>query len=236
VFRVIFILLFVSLQAKTLFIASAGNTAYALPEIKKEFNKIYPNINIKFIIASSGKLTSQIENHAPFDIFLSANMKYPNYLYKKHLAITKPKVYAKGSLVLFSLKKINSLAELKNLKRISIANIKSAPYGKAAFEVLKNSNLYNKVKDKLVYAENINQVVYYVLRGVVEAGFVSKSALFSPKLKKYKNSYIEINKNLYSPIKQGIVIIKDSNEARSFYNFILSKKAKEIFKKYGYQF
>jgi len=234
---IVFILFFIiSLHAKTLFIASAGNTAYALPEIKKEFKKAYPNINVKFIIASSGKLTSQIENYAPFDIFLSANMKYPNYLYKKHLTITKPKVYAKGNLVLFSLKKISNLDDIKNLKRVALANIKTAPYGKAAFEVLKNKNLFNKVKNRLIYAENINQVVYYVLRGVVEAGFVSKSALFSPKLKKYKYNYIEIDKNLYFPINQGIVIIKDSKESREFYNFILSKKAKEIFRKYGYQF
>jgi molybdate transport system substrate-binding protein len=221
--------------AKSIIVAAAGNTAYVLPALKQEFNKLYPNINIRFVISSSGKLTSQIENGAPFDIFLSANMKYPNYLYSKKLAVTKPKVYAKGRLALFSIrKKLTNLNDLENVDTIAVANVKTAPYGKATIEILKNAKLYNKVKNKLVYAETVNQVISYV-KNAVDAGFVAKSAMFSPKMRKYKNSYIEIDKNLYSPINQGIVIIKDSKQVREFYNFIFSKKAKLIFKKYGYE-
>jgi molybdate transport system substrate-binding protein len=221
--------------AKTIIVAAAGNTVYVLPALKQEFNKLYPNINIRFVISSSGKLTSQIENGAPFDIFLSANMKYPNYLYSKKLAVTKPKVYAKGRLALFSIrKKLTNLNDLENVDTIAVANVKTAPYAKATIEVLKNAKLYNKVKNKLVYAETVNQVISYV-KNAVDAGFVAKSAMFSPKMRKYKNSYIEIDKNLYSPINQGIVIIKDSKQVREFYNFIFSKKAKLIFKKYGYE-
>jgi molybdate transport system substrate-binding protein len=178
---------------------------------------------------------TQIQNGAPFDIFLSANMKYPNYLYSKKLAITKPKVYAKGRLVLFSIrKKFTSLNDLQNLDTIAVANVKTAPYGKAAIEVLKNAKLYEKVKDKLVYAETVNQVISYV-KNAADAGFVAKSSMFSPKMKQYRNKWIDIDKSLYSPINQGIVIIKDSLEAKKFYNFIFSKKAKLIFKKYGYE-
>jgi molybdate transport system substrate-binding protein len=221
--------------AKAIIVAASGNTAYVLPVLKQEFNKLYPKINVRFIISSSGKLTSQIENGAPFDIFLSANMKYPNYLYSKKLAITKPKVYAKGRLVLFSIrKKFTSLNDLQNLDTIAVANVKTAPYGKAAIEVLKNAKLYEKVKDKLVYAETVNQVISYV-KNAADAGFVAKSSMFSPKMKQYKNNYIDIDSKLYSPINQGIVIIKDSLEAKKFYNFIFSKKAKLIFKKYGYE-
>ncbi len=221
--------------AKTIIVAASGNTAYVLPALKKQFNKLYPKINVRFIISSSGKLTSQIENGAPFDVFLSANMKYPNYLYSKKLAVTKPKVYAKGRLVLFSIrKKLTSLNYLQNLDTIAVANVKTAPYGKAAIEVLKNAKLYEKVKDKLVYAETVNQVISYV-KNAADAGFVAKSSMFSPKMKQYRNKWIDIDKSLYSPINQGIVIIKDSKQARKFYNFIFSKKAKLIFKKYGYE-
>jgi molybdate transport system substrate-binding protein len=221
--------------AKTILVAAAGNTVYTLPALKQEFKKLYPKINVKFIISSSGKLTSQIENGAPFDVFLSANMKYPNYLYSKHLAVTKPKIYAKGALVVFSIrKKFTSLNDLQNLDTIAVANVKTAPYGKAAIEVLKNAKLYEKVKDKLVYAETVNQVISYV-KNAADAGFVAKSSMFSPKMKQYRNKWIDIDKSLYSPINQGIVIIKDSLEARKFYNFIFSKKAKLIFKKYGYE-
>lgn len=222
--------------AKTILVAAAGNTAYALPEIKKAFNKFYPNINLKFIISSSGKLTAQIQNGAPFDVFLSANMKYPNYLYSKHLAVTKPKIYAKGALVVFSVrKKLKSLNDLINCQTIAVANVKTAPYGKAAIEILKNVKLYKKVKDKLVYVETVNQVVSYV-KNAVDVGFVAKSTMFAPKMKQYKNNYIDIDSKLYSPINQGIVIIKKSPEARKFYNFILSKEAKKIFKRYGYEY
>jgi molybdate transport system substrate-binding protein len=234
--RIFLILILLNFSfAKTLLVATAGNTAYVLPALKQEFYKLYPNINIRFVISSSGKLTSQIENGAPFDIFLSANMKYPNYLYSKKLAVTKPKVYAKGRLVLFSIrKKFTNLNDLENVDTIAVANVKTAPYGKVAIEVLKNAKLYDKLKNKLVYAETVNQVISYV-KNAVDAGFVAKSAMFSPKMRKYKNNYIEIDKNLYSPINQGIVIIKDSKQARKFYNFIFSKKAKLIFKKYGYE-
>ena len=83
-------------------IATAANVSFAMKDLVKEFQK-QNNVNIKIIIGSSGKLTSQIENGAPFDIFLSADMKYPKYLYLKGVSKTKPKKYANGKLILFSL-------------------------------------------------------------------------------------------------------------------------------------
>jgi molybdate transport system substrate-binding protein len=228
-------LLSLSLFASKINIAVAANVSYAIPELMNEFNKTNP-MKIRTIIGSSGKLTAQISNGAPFDIFLSANMKYPNFLYNKKLTITKPIVYAKGSLVLFSHKQKDfseGLSLLKNTKKIAIANPKTAPYGKASIEALKNAKLYKDIKHKFVYGESISQTLAYTQKAT-DIGIIAKSSLYSSKMKRYKKdiNYMDINSKLYTPIAQGVVLI--NAKAKDFYEFILSAKAKEIFKKYGY--
>ena len=235
--RKIILLMFFSLfvYANEILIAAAANTTYAMPEILKAFKRHYPDIKVKLILASSGKLTAQIIHGAPFDVFLSANMKYPKFLYKTRFALKKPKVYAKGALALFSIKDIN-LSDFKNAllkaKLIAIANPKSAPYGDVAITALKNAKIYQKVLPKLIYAETVSAVIPYTINQA-DVGIIAKSAIFSKELKKYKN-FADVPKNLYKPIAQGVVLLKDKNEAKKFYEFLLSDEAKEIFKKYGY--
>jgi len=213
-------------------VATAGNVSFAIKDLAKEFYK-QTHIKIIPIIGSSGKLTAQIENNAPYDIFLSANMKYPNYLYNKKIAKTKPKIYAKGKLVLFSKKGIKFFDEIFNAKKIAIANPKTAPYGMATIEYLKNKHIYNKLKHKFIIASNISTTFSYAVK-VTNYGFIAKSLLFKfPKLNN-KNHFIELDKKLYSPINQGVVLLSNKLEAKKFYNFLFSKKAKEIFIKYGY--
>lgn len=233
----IFFLLISSLFAKELTIAAASNVTYAIKPLIKEFNKKHPDIKVRFILGSSGKLTAQIRNQAPFDVFLSANMKYPNTLYKDGLAIEKPRVYAQGSLALFSYKKrdLKSLNIVNNVDKIAIANPKTAPYGKAAYEVLKKQNLLEKNKKKLVYAENISQTVQYAMTAT-DLGFIAKASLYSPRMKNFEESsnYMEIDNSLYSPIEQGIALLNEKNETIKFSNFIFSKEAKNVFKSFGY--
>ncbi len=115
-YKIIFIIvLTTNIYASSLKVAVAANVRFAFDEIVVAYEK---NTNVKIIpiVSSSGKLTAQIEHGAPFDLFLSANMKYPTYLYTKNLAITKPQVYAYGGLVLWSLKK-NINIDLESLKR-----------------------------------------------------------------------------------------------------------------------
>jgi len=229
----LFFLLFNFLFASEIFIASASNSIYVLPKIIKEFNKKYPTIKIHTIFASSGKLTAQIINGAKYDIFLSADEKYPNFLYKKRLS-SKPKIYAKGKLALFS-KKSTGLNDFKkvllNAKSIAIANPKSAPYGKASIEVFKKLGIYEKIKDKFIYAPNVSGVIAYVIN-YADVGLVAKSSFYSPKMKKFK--FIDVPLNLYTPINQAVVLLTNNKDAIKFYNFLFSKKAKEIFKEYGY--
>jgi len=222
------------LFASKIYIAASANLTYVMPKIIKKFNQKYPNENIKFITSSSGKLTAQILRGAPFDIFLSANMKYPKFLYSKGIGIYPPKVYAKGKIILFSIKYKNlSLNNLKNYNLIAISKPKTTPYGLAAIEVFKNKGIYSEIKNKLVYAETIPAVLSYVENGA-DVGIISKSLIFSKNIKNLgKFYYKDINTSLYNPINQGALLI--NKKAKDFYHFLLSPEAKKIFKKYGYQ-
>jgi len=233
--------------AKTINIAVSANVSYAMPTLQKEFSKLYPSIKTRIILGSSGKLTAQISNGAPYDIFLSANMKYPNKLYEDKIAITKPIVYAKGTLAILSpnqrsFKHGIKLLKNKLVKRIAIANPKTAPYGVATFEALKNVNILDEIKDKIIYGESISQTVTYTMM-VADVGIVAKSSLYSPKLVNIHENvhWVEVDKTLYSPIKQGMVILKNAKdlknykEVKLFYDFMLSQKGKNILKEFGYQ-
>jgi molybdate transport system substrate-binding protein len=224
---------FVFLRAD-IYVASAANLTYAMPELIKEFKKENPGAKVKVILSSSGKLTAQIMHGAPYDIFLSANMKYPEALYKKGFAKKKPQIYAKGAIAVFSVKRKLSLKDLPKLKCIAIANPKTAPYGRAAIEAFKNAGIYDKIKDKIVYAESVSAVIPYTVNSC-DAGIIAKSSIYSKNIKEIgKFYYSDIPQKLYNPIKQGILLLSDKKDAEKFYNFMLSKKAKEILKKYGY--
>ena len=232
-----------SLTANSINIAVAANVSYAIKDLIKEFNKQNPNIKVQVTLGSSGKLTAQIKNGAPYDLFMSANMKYPNNLYENGLSLTKPLVYAKGSLAILSTKKQDfstgiSVVNNKSIEKIAIANPKTAPYGIATVEALKNAKLFESIQKKFIYGESISQTVSYTVIAT-QLGFIAKSSLFSPKMKKYKKdiNWIDVNPELYTAINQGIIILKSTKkqkEVRAFYDFIFTQKAKKVFEDFGY--
>jgi molybdate transport system substrate-binding protein len=232
-----------SLFGGNITIAVAANVSYAIDDLNKKFNKLYPNIKVRVILGSSGKLTAQIKNNAPYQLFISANMRYPNALYTDKIAISKPVVYAQGSLAYLSNKKQDfskamNLLNSSKIKKIAVANPKTAPYGKAAVEAIKNSGIYNKISNKFIYAESASQTVSYTVTAA-DIGFIAKSSLYSSKMSKFKKgiNWEDVDPKLYAPINQGIVILKNGKnniEVTNFYNFILSQKAKKIFMDFGY--
>ena len=231
------------LNAGTINIAVAANVSYAIEDLKKEFKKEYPQTKINVILGSSGKLTAQIKNGAPYMLFMSANMKYPESLYRDKIAITKPIVYAEGSLVMLSVKKqdfskgLNLLLDEK-IEIVAIANPKTAPYGIVSREALQSAKIYETIKSKFVYEESISQTVAYT-NTAADIGLIAKSALYSSKMSRYKRdiNWVEVNSKYYTPIEQGLVLLKDAKdslEARAFYDFLQSKRAQKIFKDFGY--
>lgn len=241
--RYIFILifsLFTSLNASQIRVAVAANVSYAIDDLIKEFNKTNQNTDVKVILGSSGKLTAQISHGAPYDIFMSANMKYPNRLYEDKTALNEPRVYALGSLALLSSKNLElskgiKLLSEKSIKRVAIANPKTAPYGRATLEAFKSASIFEDVKRKLIYGESISQTLSYTVTAT-DVGIVAKSSLYSKKMARFKKNvnWVEVDTKLYTPIEQGIVMLNDSKDVKAFYDFILSKEAKRIFTDYGY--
>ena len=238
-------LLFVSAYsiAGSIQVAVAANVSYAMDDLKKSFNTVHPDTKVQVILGSSGKLTAQIKHGAPYQLFMSANMKYPEALYKDKVAVTEPMVYAQGTLAYLSNKsqafsKGMALLKDENIKKIAVANPKTAPYGKAAVEAMKNASVYEDVKNKFVFAESVSQTVSYTVIAA-DMGFIAKSSLYSSKMKQYKEGmhWVQVDPKLYTPIKQGIVILKkgeENSEVKAFYDFILSQDAQKILIDFGY--
>ncbi|WP_373000818.1 molybdate ABC transporter substrate-binding protein [Sulfurimonas sp.] len=227
-------------NAGTISIAVAANVSYAIEDLKREFNKTHPETKVRVTLGSSGKLTAQIKHGAPYHIFMSANMKYPQALYQEKIAITEPVVYALGSLAILSNKKRDLsdgiyILQSEEVSKVAIANPKTAPYGIAAMQAITNVRIENDVKSKFVYGESISQTVSYAVTAA-DVGIIAKSSLYSSNMSKYKENenWVAVDTKLYTPIQQGIVMLKDDKEVKAFYDFILSDDAKKIFKEYGY--
>ena len=220
-------------------VAVAANAQFAMKELAKNYEKETGN-KVELIISSSGKLTTQIKEGAPFDIFLSADTDYPEILFKDGFGAEQPKIYAYGSIVLWTCKNYKfSNVEFLNktdIKSLAIANPKIAPYGEAAIDVLKHYKIYDKISSKLVYGESISQVNQYINSQVADFGFTAKSVVLSPEMQG-KGSWIEISPKAYKPIAQSAILLKTNNKlAKNFYTYLYSPKAQKVFKKYGYLF
>lgn len=221
-------------------IATAANMQFAMKELLKQFS-LESQVTCHLIISSSGKLTAQIREGAPYDIFVSADMKYPTELFRAGIADSLPKTYATGKLVLWtmddSIKPVLASLTGSSISHIALANPKTAPYGVAAMQTLNHANILALVKDKLVYGESIAQTNQFITTRSAEIGFTAKSVVLSPAMKG-KGYWSEIDPELYNPVAQGVVIIKHHNrinqDARKFYDFLFSSKAKKILENFGY--
>jgi molybdate transport system substrate-binding protein len=222
-------------------VAAAANLQSVITVLQKDF-KQRTGVDIEPIVGSSGKLVAQIKNGAPFDVFLSADMSFPEVLYKEGFAAKAPAVYALGNLVICSTKDIGferweRTLLTPNVKKIAIANPSVAPYGVAARSLLKQKGILDNVKSKMVYGESIAQVNTYLTTGVVDIGFTTQALIKDPA-NKTKLYWKLIDPKSYAPIQQGIVVLKNgatNPDAEKFYRYILSADAKRIFEQYGYR-
>ncbi|MEQ6341948.1 MAG: molybdate ABC transporter substrate-binding protein [Gammaproteobacteria bacterium] len=228
--------------AETLTVAVAPNVKYAFDDLQAEFKK-ETGIDITPVFSSSGKITAQVRHGAPFDVFMSADMGFPETLYKDRYTAGPPRIYAYGALVLWTMKDLDMGKGVELLKdsmveKVAIANPKIAPYGKEAIKVLKYYKLHDAVESKLVYGEDVSQTSLYIASRAADIGLTAKSVVVSPEMKG-KGKWIEIKKESYDPIAQGAVILKHGRQtnaiaAQRFHDFLFSPKARAIFERYGY--
>ena len=223
-------------------IAVSSNFIEPLNLIKKQFLK-KNKIIITTSKGSTAKLYAQIINNAPIDIFLSADQLTIKKLPDNKKIQGTEFTYAIGNIVIFSkLKMLNSL-KFKNIfiekssPKIVIGNPKFSPYGLASKQVLESLSIWSLFKNKIILASNINQVSSFIYSGNADLGIISNSDKL--KLQKYEFGYFkEIPQNLYSPIKQDVILLenaKNNNKAKLFFNFLKSKDAKKIIKSFGYR-
>lgn len=219
-------------------IAAAANMGPSMQEIIQAFEAKYQEPTT-LVLNSSGKLSSQIQAGAPYHLFLSADMDYPQRLFEEGLATEAPIPYALGQLVLLGAPSMapNELDSLlATSQHIALANPQLAPYGRASKEALQRLELWKKNQDKFVFGENIGQATQFFVSGAAEMGFSAQSMAIGIKT---KPAITPIPDSLYSPIRQGIVLIKSSPETEKkgeqFRNFLFSPEAQAILLKFGYK-
>jgi len=225
---------------RMLTIAAAANMQFAMEEMEAAFTEA-TGIPCELVISSSGKLTAQIREGAPFDVLISADMKYPEELYRMGLTATAPEIYGYGKLVLWTLQEYPELdiqtLQSDQVRHVALANPSTAPYGRAAVEVLEHYGLYEQVEDKLVFGESIAQTNQFILSRAAEIGFTALSVVRASELSG-PGRWVELDSAAYQPIAQGVVVIGKSGEANddaiAFRDFLFSEEGRKILTKFGY--
>jgi molybdate transport system substrate-binding protein len=224
-------------------VAAASNLVYALDALDAEFAKAAPGVTVTSATGASGSLVAQIEHGAPYDVFLSADPDFPRALVKAGQADAGSlSAFAVGRLVLWTteagvdVSDIPAAVRSPVVKKLAIANVATAPYGRAAKEALEKLGAWADAQPKLVVGENISQTAQFVDTANADAGFVALSIVVSPKLKE-KGRWTEVPAGLYGSLEQCAVITVhgSSNPAAARYiAFLHSAAARAILQQFGY--
>lgn len=222
-----------------LVVAVAANFAEVQEELAEFFTQT-TGVQVETVVGSTGKLYAQIQNGAPFHVFLSADAEHPALLEQQGLALATSRfTYALGQLALISsrgdLKPSEAAIRAGDFSRLAIANPDLAPYGAAAKEVLLQWNLWQEVQPKLVVGESIGHAFQFVDTGNADLGFVAHSQA----LRKPMNSIALVPPNLYTPIRQQAVLLASRNPhpyAAAYLDFLRSPQAVAVIQGWGYGF
>jgi molybdate transport system substrate-binding protein len=227
-----------------LLVAAAADLSSALKDVASGFEK-ETSVKVDLSFGASGALTQQIHNAAPFDIFFSADMDFPRQLIAGGEA-DGPTLYqyAVGKLVLWVPADSRLDVEHKGMailldpsvEKIAIANAQNAPYGRAAVAALKHAGLYDRLANRFVVGENISQAAQFVESGNAQAGFVALAHAVAPSMQG-KGRFWVIPQDYYPPLAQGVVVISRSphkKEAEEFLDYVKTKEAKDILRKFGF--
>lgn len=222
-----------------LIVGSAADLQFALEEMAPLFLR-ETGVKLDLSFGSSGSLATQIENGAPIDVFVSADEDYVARLQQKGLIIDDTRqVYAYGRLALVSSRSVGM--EIKSpqdllrpgLKHVAIANPDIAPYGRAARQALERVGIWEQIRPKLVYGENVRQTLQFVQTGDAEAGIVSLSIAQVPEV-----TYAPVDERLYDPLKQTLAVVLGTHQetaARQFIAFMTGPEGTSILSKYGFE-
>jgi molybdate transport system substrate-binding protein len=232
-------------RAQELAVAAAADLKFAMSEVAGQYEKQAGNkVNVTY--GSSGNFFSQLQNGAPLDLFFSADIDYARKLETAGLA--EPGTlyrYAIGRIVIWA--PADSKVDVTTLgwkallsgsvQKISIANPEHAPYGRAAVAAMQKAGIYDQVKAKLVYGDNISQAAQFVQSGNAQVGIVALSLAISSAMQDGRRW--DIPADMHPPIEQAAIVLKNARNkdgARSFLDFVKTEAARATLAKYGFSF
>ncbi|HLY92014.1 MAG TPA: molybdate ABC transporter substrate-binding protein [Candidatus Angelobacter sp.] len=246
------LLLIGAAAAQELRVAAASDLAGAMQKLAPAFEK-QTGIHVSVSLGSSGNFFAQIQNGAPFDVFLSADQSYPEKLLQAGKAEPGSLTpYARGRLVLWTArssglhlagrdgKTLRGNLDFLNaaaVHRIAIANPDHAPYGRAAAAALQHYKIYDQVQSKLVLGENISQTAQFALSGNAQVGFIGLSGALSPAMAS-SGEYVLLPDDSYPPIEQAAIVVaasQNKKQAQLFLKFLMSDEGQAILKELGFQ-
>lgn len=226
-------------------VAAASDLKFALDDVIQAYEKVHPGTRISATYGSSGNFFAQLSNKAPFDVFLSADVDYPRKLIEAGHGVKETEfTYAVGRIVVWvrnesplDLEKegIEALKD-ESVKKVSIANPKHAPYGRAAEASLKTLGVYDTVEPRLVFGENISQTAQFIESGAADAGIIAMSLAVAPAMRQ-KGRFWEVPLDAYPKMLQGGVVLpwaQDDKAAKELCEFITGEEGKTILKGYGF--
>ena len=230
--------------AREVRIAAAADLKVALEAVFAATASSTRGIRPAVTYGSSGSFYAQIENGAPFDLFLSADAEYPRRLAAKGQADGEPFLYAVGRIALWvpassrlDLGTLGLRALLNpSVRKVAIANPRHAPYGRAAEAALTSLGILDGVKGKLVLGENVAQAAQFVQSGAADAGIVALSLALAPPMRS-SGRYVEIPLESYPRMEQGGIVLKGAREpaaARALRDALLGSRGREVLKEYGF--
>ncbi|MDC8447997.1 MAG: molybdate ABC transporter substrate-binding protein [Nitrospira sp.] len=233
--------------ATEILVAAAADLNFAIKDIISEFEQKTGH-RVKLSLGSSGTFYSQISNGAPFELFFSADIGFPQKLEKANLTVPNTIFpYAVGRIVIWAPK--DSPIDVQNhgihalldpsIKKIAIANPKHAPYGQAAVAALKHFDLYDKVESKFVLGENISQTAQFIQSGNADIGIIALSLAVAPSLVE-AGRYWELPLTAYPRMEQGAVILETARKngsfetVKQFADWVTAPPGRAVLKRYGF--
>jgi molybdate transport system substrate-binding protein len=221
-------------EARVLKVAAAADLAIAFKEVGEAFEK-HRGVKTVFTFGSTGLLSKQIAEGAPFDVFAAANVSFVDDLAKNsHVLPDTKTAYARGRIVVWTQTAKRSLATLADddIKKVAIANPEHAPYGRAAEQAMRSAGVYDRVKPKLVFGENVQQALQFAESGNADAAVVALSLALHAK-----GHHELVDEALHEPIDQAMAvcsITKLRDDATAFVKFVESSEGRAVMTRHGF--
>lgn len=225
-------------------VAAAASMRFALGEAAELFAK-ETGMQVRLNFGSSGNLSRQIRQGAPFQLFLSADEDYVLAIVRDGHTLDEGTLYARGQLVLFvptgspvgvdgHLSGVSSALERGDILRFAIANPEHAPYGRAARQALRHAGIWEAIQPKLVFGENISQAAQFAASGSCEGGLIAHSLALAPGISA-RGAFANVPEDWYRPLRQRMVLLTGANAAaRAFYDYLRGQQAGEILSRHGF--